>query len=62
MACETEILRQVPLFGLLDDEELAVLASQVDLTRFASCSATSRRPFTPISPETSPRATGVTRS
>ena len=35
MACETEILRQVPLFGLLDDEELAVLASQVDLTRFA---------------------------
>ena len=35
MACETEILRQVALFGLLDDEELAVLASQVDLTRFA---------------------------
>jgi len=35
VACETEILRQVPLFGLLDDEELAVLASQVDLTRFA---------------------------
>jgi len=35
VACETEILRQVALFGLLDDEELAVLASQVDLTRFA---------------------------
>ena len=34
MACEAEILRQVPLFALLDDEELAVLAAQVDLTRF----------------------------
>ena len=34
MACETEILRQVPFFALLDDEELAVLAAQVDLTRF----------------------------
>ncbi len=34
MACEAEILREVPLFALLDDEELAVLAGQVDLTRF----------------------------
>ncbi|HET6957799.1 MAG TPA: DUF1003 domain-containing protein [Vicinamibacterales bacterium] len=34
MACEAEILREVPLFALLDDEELAVLAAQVDLTRF----------------------------
>jgi uncharacterized membrane protein len=36
VACETEILRQVPLFALLDDEELAVLAAQVDLTRFTA--------------------------
>ena len=35
MACDPEILRQVPFFALLDDEELAVLAAQVDLTRFA---------------------------
>jgi uncharacterized membrane protein len=34
VACDAEILRQVPLFALLDDEELAVLAGQVDLTRF----------------------------
>jgi CRP/FNR family transcriptional regulator, cyclic AMP receptor protein len=34
VACDPEILRQVPLFALLDDEELAVLAGQVDLTRF----------------------------
>jgi len=34
VACEAEILRDVPLFALLDDEELAVLAAQVDLTRF----------------------------
>ena len=34
MACDPEILRQVPFFALLDDEELAVLAAQVDLTRF----------------------------
>jgi hypothetical protein len=31
MACDLQILRQVPLFGLLDDEELAVLAEQVEL-------------------------------
>jgi CRP/FNR family cyclic AMP-dependent transcriptional regulator len=34
VACESDILRQVPFFALLDDEELAVLAAQVDLTRF----------------------------
>ena len=36
MACDLEILRAVPLFGLLDDEELAVLASQVELKKFAT--------------------------
>ena len=35
MACDPGILREVPLFALLDEEELAVLAAQVDLTRFA---------------------------
>jgi uncharacterized membrane protein len=35
MPCDQEILRDVPLFALLDDDERAVLASQVDVTRFA---------------------------
>jgi len=35
MACDIEVLRRVPLFELLDDEEAAVLAGQVDLKRFA---------------------------
>jgi CRP/FNR family transcriptional regulator, cyclic AMP receptor protein len=35
MPCNPEILRQVPLFALLDDEETAVLASQVELKTFA---------------------------
>jgi len=35
MACKPEILRDVPLFALLDDEELAVLASQVEVKNFA---------------------------
>ncbi len=35
MACEVEVIRNVPLFALLDDEELAVLAAQVELKKFA---------------------------
>jgi len=35
MACDSEILRDVPLFALLDDDERAVLAAQLDVTRFA---------------------------
>ncbi|HZC65647.1 MAG TPA: DUF1003 domain-containing protein [Candidatus Dormibacteraeota bacterium] len=35
MPCDPEILRHVPLFTLLDDEELAVLAGQVELRKFA---------------------------
>src|SRR5215471_11885099 len=35
MACKPDVLKQVPLFALLDDEELAVLASQVEVTTFA---------------------------
>jgi CRP/FNR family transcriptional regulator, cyclic AMP receptor protein len=35
MACNPEILKNVPLFALLDDEETAVLAGQVELKRFA---------------------------
>ena len=34
MACSPEVLRDVPLFSLLDDDEMAVLAAQVDLKRF----------------------------
>ena len=36
MACRPEILRQVPLFALLDDEETAVLAAQVELKTFVT--------------------------
>jgi uncharacterized membrane protein len=36
MACSPEVLRNVPLFALLDDEELAVLAGQVELKQFAA--------------------------
>src|SRR5436309_2979235 len=36
MACDIEALKQVPFFGLLDDEELRVLASQVELKTFAA--------------------------
>src|SRR5437868_8434109 len=35
MACNPEALKHVPLFALLDDEETAVLAGQVELKRFA---------------------------
>jgi CRP/FNR family transcriptional regulator, cyclic AMP receptor protein len=34
MACSPEILRGVPLFALLDDEETAVLAGQVEVRTF----------------------------
>jgi uncharacterized membrane protein len=36
MPCDIDVLRNVPLFGLLDEDELAVLASQVDLKTFAA--------------------------
>jgi len=36
MACDPEVLKKVPLFALLDEEELAVLAGQIGLTRFAA--------------------------
>jgi uncharacterized membrane protein len=35
MACDRQELRHVPLFALLDDEEAALLASQVELKHFA---------------------------
>jgi uncharacterized membrane protein len=34
MACQPDILKHVPLFGLLDEDELAVLSSQVELVSF----------------------------
>src|SRR6058998_985353 len=35
MSCSPQVLRQVPLFALLDDEETAVLAGQVEVKNFA---------------------------
>ncbi len=36
MACKPEMLRSVPLFALLDEDETAVLAGQVELKTFAA--------------------------
>ncbi len=36
MACEPSVLKNVPLFSLLDDDETAVLAGQVELKKFAA--------------------------
>ena len=36
MACNPEVLKDVPLFALLDEEEMAVLAGQVELKRFVA--------------------------
>lgn len=35
MACDLKCLDNVPLFSLLDNDEKAVLAAQVDLQKFA---------------------------
>src|SRR5579884_3042598 len=35
MACKPEVLKNIPLFSLLDEDELAVLASQVEVRTFA---------------------------
>ena len=35
MPCDPEELKHVPLFALLDDDEIAVLAAQVELKKFA---------------------------
>jgi len=34
LPCNTEVLKKIPLFSLLDDDEMAVLAGQVDLKTF----------------------------
>ncbi|MBZ5528598.1 MAG: DUF1003 domain-containing protein [Acidobacteriia bacterium] len=36
MPCDPEVLKNVPLFALLDNEEIAVLAAQVELRQFAA--------------------------
>jgi CRP/FNR family transcriptional regulator, cyclic AMP receptor protein len=36
MACDPQMLKDVPLFSLLDEDETAVLASQVDFKTFAA--------------------------
>jgi CRP/FNR family cyclic AMP-dependent transcriptional regulator len=35
LSCDPDVLKNVPLFALLDDDEIAVLASQVELKNFA---------------------------
>src|SRR6202790_863695 len=35
MSCNPDALKHVPLFALLDDDEVAVLAGQVEIKRFA---------------------------
>ena len=35
MPCNPDVLKEVPLFALLDEDELAVLAAQVELKKFA---------------------------
>jgi CRP/FNR family transcriptional regulator, cyclic AMP receptor protein len=35
MTCKAEDLRQIPLFALLDDDEMAVLSAQVEIKQFA---------------------------
>jgi CRP/FNR family cyclic AMP-dependent transcriptional regulator len=35
MPCKSEVLKDVPLFALLDEEELSVLAGQVEMQTFA---------------------------
>ncbi len=35
MSCNPEVLKHVPLFALLDEDEIAVLAGQVELKNFA---------------------------
>jgi len=35
MACSPDVLKNVPLFALLDEDEIAVLAGQVELKKFA---------------------------
>jgi uncharacterized membrane protein len=36
VACDARVLKNVPLFALLDDEETEVLAAQVELKKFAA--------------------------
>jgi CRP/FNR family cyclic AMP-dependent transcriptional regulator len=36
LVCDPQILKQVPLFALFDDDELGVLAAQVELKKFSS--------------------------
>ena len=42
MPCDAEILKHVPLFALLDEEELAVLAGQVELENSRPANAFTR--------------------
>ena len=43
MSCGPEVLKGVPLFALLDDDETAVLAAQVELKNFRPANASTKR-------------------
>jgi len=43
MSCNPEALKHVPLFALLDDEETAVLAGQVELKSLRRASASTKQ-------------------
>jgi len=43
VACEPELLRAVPLFSLLDDDERSVLAARVDVRKFGKLERIYRR-------------------
>ena len=36
MPCDADVLKQVPLFSAMDPDELAILASQVEMKTFAA--------------------------
>ena len=50
MPCNTEVLKKVALFSLLDDDEMAVLAGQVDLTTFPARAVSIRSAMRPGKP------------
>ena len=52
MACSPQVLKGIPLFSLLDDEETAVLAAQVELKTFRPANGYIR-PETPTARPTS---------
>ncbi len=55
MACTPELLKTVPLFALLDEQEAAVLAREVEVKTFAA----RQRIYKMVRPERSGLCNGV---